>query len=133
MFLARKGQERLREKKGKERYLQLASRAVREMKSYVDDPTEDRKEGLWSLLMDIEAEQNEYESVRWGAVRKIKCWDLLIVEKSLRTILNRLEARYWLYQASRDYVGGTIFFEKGAIPQIEEIAQFWRRYYRGKA
>ena len=133
LFLARKGQERLREKKGKERYLELASRAVREMKSYVDDPTEDRKEGLWSLLMDIEAEQNEYESVRWGAVRKIKCWDLLIVEKSLRTILNRLEARYWLYRASRDYVGGNIYFEKGAIPQIEEIAQFWRRYYRGKA
>src|SRR5271166_4286216 len=105
MFLARKGQKRLREKKGKERYLQLANRAVREMKSYVDDPTEDRMEGLWSLLMDIEAEQNEYESVRWGAVRKITCWDLLIVEKSLRTILNRLEARYWLYQASRDYVG----------------------------
>ena len=132
MFLARKGQERLREKKGKERYLQLASRAVREMKSYVDDPTEDRKEGLWSLLMEIEAEQNEYESVRWGAVRKIKCWDLLIVEKSLRTILNRLEARYWLDQASRDYVGGTIFFEKGAIPQIEEIARFWRRYTEAK-
>ena len=103
------------------------------MKSYVDDPTEDRKEGLWSLLMDIEAEQNEYESVRWGAVRKITCWDLLVVEKSLRTILNRLEARYWLYQGSRDYVGGTIFFEKGAIPRIEEIARFWRRYFKVKA
>ena len=105
LFFAQQARGRLNEKPGKERYVQLASRAVREMKSYVDDPTEDRKEGLWSLLMDIEAEQNEYESVRWGAVRKIKCWDLLIVEKSLRTILNRLEARYWLYQASRDYVG----------------------------
>ena len=81
LFFAQQARGRLNEKLGKERYVQLASRAVREMKSYVDDPTEDRKEGLWSLLMDIEAEQNEYESVRWEAVRKIKCWDLLIVER----------------------------------------------------
>ena len=58
LFLARKSQERLREKKGKERYRQLASRAVREMKSYVDDPTEDQKERLWSLLLDIESEKS---------------------------------------------------------------------------
>ena len=80
-------QKRLREKKLKERYRQLVNRAIREMKPYLDEPNEDRKERLWSLLLDIEAEQNEYESVRWGAVRKIKSWDLLIVEKCLRTIL----------------------------------------------
>ena len=133
MFLARKGQERLREKKGKERYRELVNRAIREMKLYLDDRTEDRKEGLWSLLLEIEREQNEYESVRWGVVRNIKCWDLLIVEKALRTILKPDEAPHWLYQASRDYVGGSIFFEKGEIPRIEKIAQFWRRYYRRKA
>jgi len=133
MFLARKGQERLREKKGKERYRQLASRAVREMKAYLDEPSEDQKEGLWSLLWEIEGEQNEYESVRWGVVRNIKCWDLLIVEKALRTILKPEEAPHRLYQASRNYVGASIAFEKGSILQIEEIARFWRRYYRGKA
>ena len=133
MFLARKGQKRLREKQRKQRYRELANRAVREMKAYLDEPSEDQKERLWSLLLDIESEQNEYESVRWGAVRKIKCWDLLIVEKCLRTILKPEEAKYWLYQASRDYVGGTIWFEKGSIPLIEEIARFWRRYYRRRA
>ena len=60
---------------------------------------------LWSLLWEIEAEQNEYENISWGMVRNIKSWDLLIVEKALRTILRTDEAPYWLYQAARDYVG----------------------------
>jgi hypothetical protein len=115
MFLARKGQKRLREKQGKQRYRELANRAVREMKAYLDEPSEDQKERLWSLLLDIESEQNEYESVRWGAVRKIKCWDLLIVEKALRTILRTDEAPYSLYQAARDYVESSMFLEKASI------------------
>jgi hypothetical protein len=84
------------------------------------------------LLLDIESEQNEYESVRWGVVRKIKCWDLLIVEKCLRTILKPQEAKYWGYQAARDYVRGSIFLEKGEIPRIAEIARFWRRFFKVK-
>jgi len=124
MFLARKSQARFREKQGKQRYRELVNQAIKEMILYLDDSTEDRKERLWSLLLDIESEQNEYESVRWGAVRKIKSWDLLIVEQALRTILKPDEAPYWLYQASRDYVGGSIYFEKGEIPRIEEIARF---------
>src|SRR5271166_394963 len=133
MFLARKSQERLREKKGKERYRQLASRAVREMKSYVDDPTEDRKWGLLSRLKELVDEQNEHEWIKWGAVRKIKSWDLLTVERTLRAVLSREEAPYWLYQAARDHVGSSMSLTKESIPRIEEIARFWRRYYRGKA
>ncbi len=133
MFLARKAQERLRDKQGKERYFQLASSAISEMKYYLDDPTGDRKQRLRSLLLEIEAEQNEYESVKWGVVRNIKSRDLVVVENTLRTILNRDEAPYWLYQASRVYVGGSIFFEKGSIPQIEDIAGFWRQYFTVKA
>ncbi len=87
MFLAQQAQERLREKRGKERYVQLADRAVREMKSYLDHPTEDCKMQLRSLLLEIQAEQNEYVSIQWSAVRSIKSWDLLIVENALRTIL----------------------------------------------
>ena len=60
--------------------------------------------------------QNEYESVRWGVVRNIKCWDLLIVEKCLRSILKPEEVKHWLYQAARDYVGGSIYYEKGRDP-----------------
>ena len=87
MFLAQQARGRLREKRGKERYVQLADRAVREMKSYLDHPTEDCKKQLRSLLLEIEAEQNEYVSIQWSAVRNIKSWDLLIVENTLRSIL----------------------------------------------
>ena len=133
MFLARKSQARLREKQGNQRYRQLVNRAIREMKPCLADPTEARKERLWSLLWEIEAEQNEYENISWGMVRNIKSWDLLIVKKALRTILRTDEAPYWLYQAARDYVGSSMFLEKASIPKIEEIARFWRRYFKIKA
>ena len=127
MFLAQQAQGRLSEKQGKERYVQLADRAVREMRTYLDHPTEDFEKQLRSLLLEIQAEQNEYVPIKWSAVRNIKSWDLLIVENTLRTILNREEAPRWLYQAARDYVGGSIEFEKRSIPQIEDIARFWRQ------
>jgi hypothetical protein len=133
LFLARKAQTRLREKHGKQRYRELVNRAIREMKPYLENPTDESKERLWSLLHEIEGEQNEYTSVTWGVVRNIKSWDLLIVEKCLRTIRKPEEAKYWLYQATRDYVGGSVSLERGEIPQIEEIARFWRRYFKAKA
>ena len=133
LFLARKSQGRLREKKGKERYLQLANRAIREMKQYLDDPTDDRKSGLLSRLKELVDEQNEHEWIKWGAVRKIKNWDLLTVERTLRAVLRREEAPYWLYQAARDHVGSSMNLTKESIPRIEEIARFWRRYFKVKA
>ncbi len=133
LFLARKSQGRLREKKGKERYLQLANRAIREMKQYLDDPTDDRKWGLLSRLKELVDEQNEHEWIKWGAVRKIKSWDLLTVERTLRAVLRREEAPYWLYQAARDHVGSSMNLTKESIPRIEEIARFWRRYFKVKA
>jgi hypothetical protein len=132
MFLAQQAQGRLREKQGNERYVQLADRAVREMKTYLNHPTEDCERRLRSLLLEVQAEQNEYVSIQWSAVRNIKSWDLLIVENTLRSILNRDEAPRWLYQAARDYVGGSIEFEKKSIPQIEDIARFWRQYFSVK-
>ena len=132
MFLAQQARGRLNDKQGKERYVQLADRAGREMKSYLDHPTEECKKQLRSLLLEIEAEQNEYVSIQWSTVRNIKSWDLLIVENTLRTIINRNEAPRWLYQAARDYVGGSIEFEKKSIPQIEDIARFWRQYFTVK-
>jgi len=133
LFLAQKSQGRLREKKGKERYLELANRAIREMKPYLDDPTEDRKWGLLSRLQELVDEQNEHERIKWGAVRKIKSWDLLTGERTLRAVLRREEAPYWLYQAARDHVGSSMYLTKESIPKIEEIARFWRRYFKIKA
>jgi hypothetical protein len=129
MFLAHKGQQRLRQKKGKEHYLRLANQAVKELKAYLEDPTEDCRRRLRPLLLEIESEQNEYVSMRWAAVRNIKSWDLLIVEEALKSIVRPHEAQHWLYQAARDYVGGSMDFKKEAIPLIQSIARFWRRYF----
>ena len=129
MFLAQKALGRLREKQKNERYIELADRAIKEMRSFLDHSTEDWRKGLRSLLLEIEAEQNEYVSIKWSAVRNIKSWDLLIVENTLRSILNRDEAPRWLYQAARDYVGSTMEFDKKSILPLEEIAGFWRQYF----
>ena len=133
LFLARKAQERLREKKGNERYRPLANRAVTEMKAYQDKPTEDRRWQLLELLRIIQEEQNEYKSMGWSLVRTIKNWDLLIVEQALRGFIRTHEAKYWLYQATRDYVGSSDFLTAKHIPMIEDIARFWRRYFKVKA
>jgi len=133
LFLARKSQARLREKQGPQRYRDLVNRAVREVKLYLDDPTDDRRQGLRSLLREIEEEQNEYESIRWTMVRNIKSWELLTVENAVRSILRTAEAPNWLYQATRDHVGSSMFLVEESIPKIEEIARFWRRYFKIKA
>lgn len=129
LFIARKAQERLREKKTKDRYRELANRAVKEMKSYLDDPTEDGKWRLLHLLSEVKEEQNEYEPISWGVLRNIKCWDLLVVEKALHGFTGPEEAKYWLYQAARDHVSSSEDLTAKSIPRIEEIARFWRRYF----
>jgi hypothetical protein len=130
MFLARKGQQRLREKKGKERYLQLANRAVKELKAHLVHPTEDCEKRRRSLLLEIQAEQNEHVSMKWHTVRNIRNFDLLIVEEALRSIVRPHEAQHWLYQAARNYVGGSNVLGRGAVPLIESLARFWQRYIR---
>ena len=132
LFLARKAQERLRDKKVKDRYRQLAAHAVKEMKSYLDQPTEEGKWRLLDLLHEMKEEQNEYTPIKWGVVRNIKCWDLLVVEKALQGFMSPEEAKYWLYQAAADHVGSSEFLTAKSIPRIEEIARFWRRYYKIK-
>jgi hypothetical protein len=132
LFIAKKAQERLREKKVKDRYRQLANHAVKEMKSYLDDPTEDGKWRLLDLLHEIKDEQNEYTPISWGMLRNIKCWDLLVVEQALQGFLRPEVAKYWLYRAAANHVGSSEDLTAKSIPRIEELARFWRRYFKIK-
>jgi hypothetical protein len=129
LFLARKIQRRMREKESPKRYRELVNRAVREMKPYLDDPTEDRAERLRSLLREIEAEQDEYEKIRWGLVRHVKSFDLLVVEHALKGVLRPYEAPFWLYHAARDYTGKTDQLIPKSAPMVEDIAGFWRKHF----
>jgi hypothetical protein len=129
LFLTRKIQKRMREKKAPERYRQLVNRAVRELKPYLDDPTEDRRERLRSLLREIEKEQDEYVKISWTMVRTVKSFDLIVAEDALKAVLRPSEAPFWLYDAARDYTGKTDELVPESAPMVEEIAGFWRRYH----
>jgi hypothetical protein len=129
LFLTRKIQRRMRQKEVPERYRQLVNRAVREMAPYLNDPTEERRDRLWSLHREIEGEQNEYERISWGMVRNVKSFDLIVVEHALKAVLRPEEAPFWLYDAARDYTGRTDELIAKSAPMVEEFAGFWQKYY----
>jgi hypothetical protein len=129
LFLARKIQKRMREEEAPKRYRELVNRAVRELKPYLDDPAEERRERLRSLSREIEAEQDEYENIPWGVVRNVKSFDLLVVEHALKAVLRGDEATFWLYHAARDYTGRTDELVPRSAPMVEEIAGFWRKHF----
>ena len=99
------------------------------LKPYLDDPAEERKERLWSLFREIEAEQDEYENIPWGVVRNVKSFDLLVVEHALKAVLRGDEASFWLYHAARDYTGRTDELVPRSAPMVEDIAGFWRKHF----
>ena len=117
-----------------ERDRELIKQAESEMKSYLGDPTEGLKRRLYSILGEIENEQDEYENIRWGMVRLVHSRNLLVAEKALKSILRDDEAPSWLYQAARDYAErydsrhGTGLIPTSA-PMMTEIAEFWRDYF----
>jgi hypothetical protein len=53
LFLTRKVQKTMRAKQSEKRYRGLVNRAVRELKPFLDDPTEGRTERLLSLLQEM--------------------------------------------------------------------------------
>jgi hypothetical protein len=134
LFLSRKVQKKVREGKAPKRYRELVNRAVREMKPYLDEPTDDRRERLWSLWHEMREEQNEYKNIAWGAVRIVKSMDLLVAEKCLESALRPHEGPQWLYQAARDYCErynpryGTGLIPESA-PAVEDVAGFWQGYF----
>ena len=88
VFLPQRIQNKMRQEHCPERYRQLVDRAVNELKPYLDEPTEERKARLALLCREMEAEQNECENIGWNLVRLLKSTDLVVVEESLRSVLN---------------------------------------------
>jgi hypothetical protein len=74
----------MRAEQGQESYRELVNRAVKELKPYLSEPREERKERLYSLCREIEAEQNEFKKIGWNRVRMLKSRDLVVVEESLK-------------------------------------------------
>jgi hypothetical protein len=132
-FLALKVQK-MRNKKYPKQFRELVDRAVSELKFYLADPAEERKARLLSLYEEMKLEDKEYKKSGWNVGRMLKYCDLVLVEECLRMVLNRSEAPFWAYHASKDYVvRSDARYGSGLIPNsapfVEEIVEFWRNYY----
>ncbi len=109
---------------------QLMADAVAEMDGWIEAPTEARRQRLWELLRQLEAEQNEYRRVYGGPVRLIRDGDLLVVEYGLRCLREAHAAGVWAYQTARQYAErydsshGTGLIPASA-PLVQDIADFW--------
>jgi hypothetical protein len=133
LFLARKIQRRMREKKAPKRYRELVNRAVREMKPYLEQPKDEGKERLWAVWHEMKEEQSEYRPISWRMLRIIKSMDLLVAEKCVESVLRPHEAPHWLYEAARDYAeryDARHFngLTRKSAPLVDEIATFWRKH-----
>jgi hypothetical protein len=134
LFLAQKIQKKMRQKKYPLPFCELVDRAVKELTPYLTDPTEERRAWLSSLYEEMKSEQKKYMKSGWNVGRMLKHRDLVLVEECVRSVLSRSEAPFWAYHASKDYVmrfdarygSGLI---PSSAPMVEEIAEFWRKYY----
>ena len=139
-FLARKILERLEQ--GKQRssppqsatdqvHREMMAEALAGMEAWQRRPNEKLREGLWDLLQRMQDEQNEYKHIRWGAVRIIRDWQLLLFEHALHCLLGSPdEVGRWAYQMARDYAErydsshGTGLTPTSA-PLVQDIVDFW--------
>jgi hypothetical protein len=134
LFLCLKIQKKMRQKKYPEQFRELVDRAASELKSHLADPNEDGKAGLASLCREMASAQKGYKKLGRNAGRMLKCMDLVLVEECVRSVLSRSEAPFWAYHASKDYV---VRFDPrygfglipNSAPMVEEIAEFWRKYF----
>lgn len=118
-------------------YQKLASDMVRSMTTYMKRRSDKKEELLYDLLSEAKHAQNKYEHQRWGAVRIVQCWELLIVETALECVLHHWHSSVLGYQVARKYAErydsryGSGLIPKSA-PMVEEIAEFWGQYHLGR-
>jgi hypothetical protein len=140
-YLARKVLERVEHGKGRASrprgetdpvHREMMSEALACMEAWQERPTNELREALNDLQWRMQAEQNEYRNISWGAVRIVTDWDLFLFEEALRCLLNPHEAVTWAYKMARDYAErydpshGTGLTPASA-PPLRDIADFWMR------
>ncbi len=138
LFLAQKIQKKMRQKKYPQQFRELVDRVIKELTPYLADPTEEGKARLASLYGEMASAQKEYKKIGWNVGRMLKYRDLVLVVECVRSVLSRSEAPFWAYHAFNDYVvrldarygSGLI---PSSAPKVEEIAEFWQKYFGIKA
>jgi repressor LexA len=137
-YLARKTLERIQQGKGRSKSLahrRMMTDALAEMEAWLKKPTEVPRQRLWDLLAQMRDEQSEYENIKWGAVRIVHDWDLLLFERALHCLLRSAEeAGYWVYQTARLYAERSNSSQGSGLvsssaPLVQDIVDFWLREY----
>jgi len=121
----------------KREYERLIAEGVKVMARHLRTPTEQTKARLEELLAQAKHAQSKVEHQRWGDVRIVECWDLLIVETAMECILRPWSSAVIGYQLARKYAEkfdsryGSGLNRKSA-PMMEEIVEFWGRHFFGR-
>jgi hypothetical protein len=119
-------------------YKQVVDTAVRAMQRYVEQPTTQTTNPLWTLQSQVRAIQNTYRNQAWGPVRMIHSTEVLLIEYALSCLLQPTAAADWGYHLARQYAErynsryGTGLIPESA-PMVEDIADFWCQYHLGKS
>lgn len=114
----------------------LAAEAFDQIEAWLKRRSDSREWQLRELLWQAREANNEYRNIPYGAVRSIKSWRVLMVEKALYCALagDETAAGYWAYQAARDYAEKyDPHYGSGLIPEsaplVADIAEFWLEQY----
>jgi hypothetical protein len=118
-------------------YNRLAVEAVESIAQFVKRRTRAKEHYLRRLLILARDAQDTYERRRWGMVRIIDCWDLLVVETAMECVLHPWASADLGFQLARQYAEQyDPHFGMGLVPDsapmMEEIADFWGQYYLGR-
>jgi hypothetical protein len=137
-FLARKTLELIRQGKGRSKdraHHEMMAEVLTDMEAWLKKPTEERRQRLWDMLAQMRDEQNEYENIKWGAVRMVHDWDLLLFEDALHGLLRPAdETGYWVYQTARLYAERSNSSQGSGLvassaPLVQDIVDFWLQEY----
>ncbi|MCL2934455.1 MAG: hypothetical protein MGG11_20080 [Trichodesmium sp. MAG_R03] len=115
-------------------HLSFVSDAIAKMEGYLADPTDEKKQSLWELLIKINSLQSDhYFKIHWKTISCVCSGYLLKLDYALRCFVEQ-DCPYWAYKLARVYVGcyeprygsGLI---PSSIPMLIEVAEFWCNYY----
>jgi hypothetical protein len=113
---------------------ELVERAVERLQSYVEGPSDPKREELRELLRELESVNDEFESIPYGMVRIIQDKNVLIVEDAVRCVLSPFSSPSQAYHLARVYAErydsryGTGLIPDSA-PLVMDIVDFWCDYY----
>lgn len=113
---------------------ELVQRAVEQLGSYVERPSDPKREALRELLRELESVNDEYKPVPYGMVRVIRNRYVLILENAVQCVLLPHSAPNHAYHLARNYTERyDPRYGMGLIPEsaplVMDIVDFWCEYY----